>query len=154
MLCSFKLAAFILKIPLKLCTRVFNNFMVKEYMNVMIHMLIRYHAACLNALSINWARKGEILLSTGNLNFWNWYFSLTIKSWRLPANSISDFVFESKLYIYFFVMLIWLSRRISIITSKLFALKKWRHSSVFLVVKLETITIKIYLRGNNESRRF
>ena len=127
MLCSFKLAAFILKIPPKLCTGVFNNFMVKEYMNVMIHMLIRYHAACLNALSINWARKGEILLSTANLNFWNWYFSLTIKSWRLPGNSISDFVFESKLYIYFFVMLIWLSRRISIITSKLFALKKWRH---------------------------
>ena len=29
-----------------------------------------------------------------------------------------------------------------------------RHSSVFFVVKLETITIKIYLRGNNESRRF
>ena len=154
MLRSFKLAAFILKIPLKLCTGVFNNIRVKEYMNVMIHMLIRYHAACLNALSINWARKGEILLSTGNLNFWNWYFSLTIKSWRLPGNSISDFVFESKLYIYFFVMLIWLSRRISIITSKLFALKKWRHSSVFFVVKLETITIKIYLRGNNESRRF
>ena len=127
MLCSFKLAAFILKIPLKLCTGVFNNFMVKEYMNVMIHMLIRYHAACLNALSINWARKGKILLSTANLNFWNWYFSLTIKSWRLQGNSISDFVFESKLYIYIFVMLIWLSRRISIITSKLFALKKWRH---------------------------
>ena len=154
MLRSFKLAAFILKIPLGLCTRVFNNFTMKEQMNVMIDIQIRYHAACLNALSINWARKGEILLSTANLNFWNWYFSLTIKSWRLPGNSISDFVFESKLYIYFFVMLIWLSRRISIITSKLFALKKWRHSSVFFVVKLETITIKIYLRGNNESRRF
>ena len=159
MLCSFKLAAFILKIPLKLCTGVFNNFMVKEYMNVMIHMLIRYHAACLNALSINWARKGKILLSTANLNFWNWYFSLTIKSWRLPGNSILNLSSSpSCTYIFFCNVNLAFTPNIYnyFQTICLEEVTSWysRHSSVFFVVKLETITIKIYLRGNNESRRF
>lgn len=155
MLCSFKLAAFILKIPLELCTRVFNNFTVKWTWWSICKYDILQHAWT------HWVstEQGRDLLSTANLNFWNWYFSLTIKSWRLPGNSILNLSSSpSCTYIFFCNVNLAFTPNIYnyFQTICLEEVTSWysRHSSVFFVVKLETITIKIYLRGNNESRRF
>ena len=130
MLCSFKLAAFILKIPLKLCTGVFNNFMVKEYMNVMIHMLIRtISCSMLERIAYQLSKEGRDLTINGKFKLLKLILQFNNKIMKASRKFHLWICLRVQVvHIYFFVMLIWLSRRISIITSKLFALKKWRHN--------------------------